>query len=250
MVVNQKIAQDNGLKVGDRVNVNFSEGNDSTWEIVGLVVDINNQGRTAFVPRETLTRILRQPDRGSMVWIKTDRHDAAYQDMMDRRLRAAFEANAIQASYSITSTQNMQQNMSQFNIITSLLLAMSVLAGLVGSLGLMGTMSINVLERSREVGVMRAIGASSGAIVGIFIVEGVILGLLSTCFAIPLSYPSSRLFGDALGSLLFKVPLNFRYSVIGLLIWLSVIVILSALASLWPALRAARTSVREALAYE
>ncbi len=250
MVVNQKIAQDDGLKVGDRVNVSFSEGNDSTWEIVGLVVDINNQGRTAFVPRETLTRILRRPDQGSMVWIKTDRHDAAYQDMMDRRLRAAFEANAIQASYSITSTKNMQQNMNQFNIITSLLLAMSVLAGLVGSLGLMGTMSINVLERSREVGVMRAIGASSGAIVGIFIVEGVILGLLSTCFAIPLSYPSSRLFSDALGSLLFKVPLNFRYSVIGLLIWLSMIVILSALASLWPALRAARTSVREALAYE
>jgi putative ABC transport system permease protein len=127
---------------------------------------------------------------------------------------------------------------------------MSVLAGMVGSLGLMGTMSINVLERSKEIGVMRAIGARSSAIVGIFVVEGVILGLLSTVVSIPLSYPGSRLFSDAFGNMLLKAPLNFRYSLDGLLMWLGVIVVLSALASLWPAWRAAQLSVRETLAYE
>jgi putative ABC transport system permease protein len=140
--------------------------------------------------------------------------------------------------------------MNQFNIFTYLLLAMSMLAGIVGSLGLMGTMSINVLERSREIGVMRAIGASTTAVIGIFVAEGVILGLLSAIIAIPLSYPGAEFFSAALGDLIFKLPLNFRYSTLGLAIWLAVIVLLSALASLLPALRAARISVRETLAYE
>ena len=141
-------------------------------------------------------------------------------------------------------------NVTQFNLITNLLLAMSVLAGAVGSLGLMGSMSINVLERSKEIGVMRAIGARSSAIVGIFVVEGVILGLLSAAIAIPLSYPGARLFSDTLGNALFYAPLDFRYSTPGLFAWLGVIVALSALASLWPAWRAAGLSVRETLAYE
>jgi putative ABC transport system permease protein len=250
MVLNQKLAQDEGLKVGDRVNVHFGEGNDSTWEIVGLLVDINNQGRTTFVPRDTLARALHQPNQGSMIWITTDRHDSAYQDTIEKRLRAALEANSIHTNFSITSARNIQLNMNQFNILTSLLLTMSVLAGMVGSLGLMGTMSINVLERSKEIGVMRAIGARSSAIIGIFVVEGVILGLLSTVFSIPLSYPGSQLFSDAFGNLLLKAPLNFRYSIVGLFVWMGVIVVLSALASLWPAWRAARISVRETLAYE
>ena len=129
-------------------------------------------------------------------------------------------------------------------------LSMAVLAGLVGSLGLMGTMSINVLERSKEIGVMRAIGASSNNIVGIFVVEGILLGLISVLAAIPLSYPGSRLVSDALGNMLFKMPMFFRYSTNGMLAWLVVMLVLATLASLWPALRAARLSVRETLAYE
>jgi putative ABC transport system permease protein len=98
--------------------------------------------------------------------------------------------------------------------------------------------------------VMRAIGASSNNIVGIFIVEGILLGLLSVLFAIPLSYPGSRLVSDAMGNMLFKMPMYFRYSVNGTFVWLAVMLVLATLASLWPALRAARLSVRETLAYE
>ena len=76
------------------------------------------------------------------------------------------------------------------------------------------------------------------------------MGLTSAAVAVPLSYPSARLFSDALGNVLFKFPLNFRYSLGGLALWIVIIVTLSALASLWPATRAARISVRETLAYE
>ena len=250
MVINQKIAQDEELKVGDRVNLNFGDKGDSTWEIVGVQLGIGYNQYTAYVPRETFSRVLRQPGRGNWIFIKTDRHDPAYQAMIEKQLCTAFEVNAIGVIWSSTSSTQLQRNLDQFNILTYLLLAMSVLAGMVGSLGLMGTMSINVLERSKEIGVMRAIGASSRTVVGIFVIEGVIVGLTSAAVAVPLSYPSARLFSDALGNVLFKFPLNFRYSLGGLALWIVIIVTLSALASLWPATRAARISVRETLAYE
>ncbi len=250
IVINQKIAQDDGLKVGDRVNLNFYDKGDSTWQIVGVQLGMGYSNYTMYIPRDVLGRTIRLPDRGHWIFVKTDQHDPAYQVMMEKRLVAAFETNSMSVVWSDNASAQFQRMMNQFNILTYLLLVMAVLAGLVGSLGLMGTMSINVLERSKEIGVMRAIGALSPAVIGIFVVEGVILGLLSAAAAIPISYPVSRLFTDALGKQLFKFPLDFRYSLGGLALWIVIVVALSALASLWPATRAARMSVRETLAYE
>ena len=67
-----------------------------------------------------------------------------------------------------------------------LLLTLAALIALVGAIGLAGTLSINVLERRREIGVMRAIGASGLTIASLFIGEGLILGLLAWLIAIPL----------------------------------------------------------------
>jgi putative ABC transport system permease protein len=97
---------------------------------------------------------------------------------------------------------------------------------------------------------MRAIGASSAAILGIFIAEGVLVGVLSWALAVPLSYPGARAFSNLVGRSLFETPLDFRYPMGGMGGWLAIVALLSALASLWPALRATKVSVREALAYE
>jgi putative ABC transport system permease protein len=130
------------------------------------------------------------------------------------------------------------------------MLVMAVLAAVVGSIGLMSTMSINVVERGREIGVMRATGARSSTIAGIFVAEGVLVGVLSWLLAVPLSYPGARFFSNMVGQTVFEVPLDFSYPISGMLLWLAIVVVLSALASMWPALNATRVSVREALAYE
>ena len=64
------------------------------------------------------------------------------------------------------------------NIIVVFLVIMAALLAAVGGIGLSGTMSINVLESTREIGVMRAVGASNGSIYQIFITEGVVVGLV------------------------------------------------------------------------
>ena len=109
---------------------------------------------------------------------------------------------------------------------------MALLLAVVGGLGLMGTLSINVLERMREIGVMRAIGAADGAVAWVFIVEGILIGLISWLAGSLCAMPLSNLLSDALGMALLQWPLAHTFSVQGVWLWLVVVVILSALRQL------------------
>ncbi len=141
-------------------------------------------------------------------------------------------------------------NISQSNFLIAFLLAMAIFMAVVGGLGLAGTMSLNVLERTREIGVMRAIGAGNRSVRGIVLSEGILIGLISWALGALLAIPASFGFAAALGIAFFERPMSFNFSAIGLMIWLLVVILIAALASVLPAQRAASISVREALAYE
>lgn len=143
-----------------------------------------------------------------------------------------------------------QRIRSQFDILTAFLLMMAVLLAVVGALGLMGTMGINVLERTREIGVMRAIGASSWVIAQVFVVEALCIGVLSWLLGVLLALPVAAVLSYQVGMLFLQSPLSFSFSFLGVAIWLVLSVLLSVLACLLPARNAARLSVREVLSYE
>jgi putative ABC transport system permease protein len=126
----------------------------------------------------------------------------------------------------------------------------SLLIVTVGGIGLTGTLSMNVLERTREIGVMRAIGASSGTIRQLVVTEGMLVGILSWLIALGLSWPFSRLLCTVIGLTLLQRPLDYVFNWTGVAIWFGLVIAISALASLWPATNAARLTVRDALAYE
>jgi putative ABC transport system permease protein len=249
ILLNSKIAADNDIAVGDEVTLTV-EDREITWTVVGLILNVNNLQRDNFVPLDTLAREIGNAQRGRFVMIATKEHDAATHFKQIKAVREVYKANRLKPVFFQSGGELRQQTQSQFNIITILMLVMAVLAAIVGSVGLASTMSINVVERRREIGVMRAIGATSAAILGIFITEGALVGVLSWLLATPLSYPGARAFSAVIGNQLFQMPLDFRYSALGLVLWLVIVAALSALASLWPALRATQVSVRESLAYE
>jgi putative ABC transport system permease protein len=114
----------------------------------------------------------------------------------------------------------------------------------------MGTMSINVLERTREIGVLRAIGASTRGVAQVFILEGVMIGVMSWGMGSLLAFPLGQVLSDAVGLPLMGTPLTFTFSVSGMWLWLGIVSLLSALASFLPARNAAQLTVREVLAYE
>jgi putative ABC transport system permease protein len=126
----------------------------------------------------------------------------------------------------------------------------ATLLALVGSIGLTGTMGINVLERSREIGVMRAVGASNRAIFQVIIAEGVIIGLMSWFLGMVISLPLGRVLSDTFGNILTRSPLIYTFSLNGIIAWLLIATLLSALASFLPARAATRLTVREVLDYE
>ena len=130
------------------------------------------------------------------------------------------------------------------------LIVMSAIIGGVGGLGLMTTMSLNVFERRREMGVMRALGATPRIVWLMVVAEGVVIGVLSWAIAALLAWPISKAIGNLLVRMLLHGGLDFTFEPWGLLIWMVVSIGLSALASFLPAWKASRVTVREALAYE
>jgi putative ABC transport system permease protein len=137
-----------------------------------------------------------------------------------------------------------------FDVIIAFLLAMAVLLGIVGGLGLMGTMSINVLERTREIGVMRAIGASNNSILRIVLLEGAVIGLISWIIGGIVAIPAGAVLTSTLGQVLLQSEPTYIFSVSGAVLWLGIVLILAVVASFLPARRASSLTVREVLSYE
>ncbi len=249
VLINHRLAEEEDIQVGDELTLNV-DGEESEWRVVGSYLSVNSLTDEFFVPFDALARETGTWGQGSDVMIRSQAGDIESHQRLIKAVTDAFTAHHIEVNGSWSASKQWEETKSAFGVLIYLLLTMSVLTATVGGIGLMSTMSINVVERTREIGVMRAIGATSLAIVGVFVVEGVFVGALSWVLAIPLSIPAVRLFGDMIGEAILELPLDFVYSTQGLVLWLVIVVVLSALASLWPALRAAGVSVREALAYE
>ena len=137
------------------------------------------------------------------------------------------------------------------NLMVVMLLSMAVLIAVVGGLGLMGMMSQNVFDRTREIGVMRAIGADNKAIQQLVIVEGVLIGVLSWALSLVLQLPFTLLLESAVGVPVVGAPLpQVLLSADGPVLWLLIVTFLSALASFLPARSASKLTIREILNYE
>lgn len=164
----------------------------------------------------------------------------------------AVENQLDQMELSDTSAQTQREALdhvqSTFNFVLVFLVIMALLLALVGGLGLAGTISMNVLERTREIGVLRAVGASSRAVRRIVLVEGITVGLASWLSGVVLAYPLGQPLANAIGSALFQDSVPYFYSLPGAIGWLVLALAIGALASIAPARRASNLTVREVLA--
>jgi putative ABC transport system permease protein len=253
LVLNQKLAQEIGVGVGDWVTLDHGSQGESKWQVVGLLFDPIITG-SAHVPREMMLREIHSVNKVGTIWIQTDQTDTASEAAMAKGLRTYFDVHELKLNPrgtfgEDTANQITAQILSNYGIIIKMLAAMAVIIALVGSIALAGVLSLSVRERTREIGVMRAIGASSWAISGLFIGEGLTLGLLSWLIALPLSMPAGYFMTQMLGVAL-NGELVYHYTLTGSLYWLAIITVLSIAASWLPAQGAARVSVRESLAYQ
>jgi putative ABC transport system permease protein len=249
LVINTDLLRDEpGIAVGDDIVLKIDE-HEIRWRVVGLVRG-SLSGPIAYANYPYITHVAGGAGRAGRVQIVTERSDAAFELAMARAIEQHFNQIGMRVASTDTTTASRARGEAQFNIIVLFLMIMAVLLAVVGAIGLMGTMSINVLERIREIGVMRAIGAANGAIAQVVIGEGLAIGALSWATGALLAIPLSVLLSSAVGQSFLRAPLSYTFSAGGALLWLALVLLLAGLASLLPAWRATRVSVRDVLTYE
>ena len=236
-----------GPKVGDTVTLRVGPA-ELSWRLVGIA----NEPFTPPVAYISLAYLEQLGGHAGMVntlRLALDKSDPAFVNAVKTSLDRSLEQGGVRALSSSSKADGRFGFDQHMVMIYVFLIVVSVILAGVGGLGLMTTMSLNVLERRREMGVLRAIGATPAAIRLIVVTEGVVIGVMSWALAALAAWPVSKALGNLLLTLMFKTRLEFTFEPGGVAIWLALSIVLASGASFVPAWHASRVTVREALAY-
>jgi len=242
-VVNQSITSRGTLIL--RIN-----GRTVRWRIAGVVKELA-PGRTVYAPRRAILAATGQSgDLTRGVRIVTRQHDIPAQVAASKAIERALDKAGIAVSGIHALSDTRKSFADHLVIIKSALIFAALLVVLVGGLGLTTTLSLNVVERTREIGILSAMGATPRTIARDVVFEGMVMAILSWCLAVLAAMPITFALDAASGRMFVRSPLDFFLSPIAVSAWLGLVLILAALSSFYPARRSARLAVREALAYE
>jgi putative ABC transport system permease protein len=239
------------LKPGDNLRLRLTNDRAEDWTVVGVFSFTRMLGGImGYADYSYVSELLGSPGQSASYRVITNAHSLESQQAISEALDSHLRGLDYQVSDVEAGLVTRKQSAQGVNILVVFLLTMALLTAFVGSIGLAGTMGMNVLERTREIGVMRAIGAVDLAIMKSVVIEGMFIGLISWVLAWALSYPISFLMLRIITSAMLSDSIALAYTLQGVFIWLGVVVLLSALASVLPARNAARLTIREVLAYE
>lgn len=235
------------MSVGSEVVVMLN-GQATQWTVVGVVRLIGPS--IAYASADYFAPLAALSGQTNHVQIVSAEHSPAGQAAALQTVEATLQAAGIDVTVANTAEDGRQVLVDHFYIIVTLLMLMALLVAAVSGLGLASTMGLNVLERQREIGVMRAVGATSTKVLQVTLGEGIFIGLISWLMAVVLSIPTTMLIGNVAGNLFIETPLEIAYSYSGAAVWLVIVLVLTVIASALPAVTASEIPVNEVLAYE
>jgi putative ABC transport system permease protein len=240
------------LKVGSTLDLRVND-KDTQWEVIGFFQLAGKlSGYTAYTNYDYLVELTNKPFQVSNFQIVSSKKNLtlAEQDHLKSAIEAELNAEDIKIANLTTGQSDSSSTSGGLSTLTIFLLFMAVLIAIVGSIGLAGTMSMNVMERTREIGILRSVGASDRVLMRMVLVEGLTIGMISYALAVLLSFPITKVMGDSMIQAIFGMPATMVVTSTGFIIWLIMVVTLSVLASLIPARSAAQLTIREVLSYE
>ena len=241
-----------GLTPGDSLRLKLN-GKEEDWKVVGIFrfTGAGGGSTVAYANYKPISELTNLPNRAfSFRIIAGCNGDEACQNDMATRVDRYFRDNGYHVSQTEGSAATLKTASESLDILITFLMIMALLTAVVGSIGLAGTMGMNVLERTREIGVMRSIGAIDGQVMKSVIFEGMFIGLISYILAVIFSFPITWLMSNIISRAIFETGMDLALNWLGFVIWLGLVLLLAALASVLPARKAARLTIREVLAYE
>lgn len=253
-VISKDTAEFNDVKVGDVITIDLGELGAADWEVIGTYQAISPDVFSTdpiYAPLGAVSDVTKRVNRTNQVVIRTADQRAAATEQMMKDLDAYLDDYNIRVSpfFSRTKAQDREYAFNTFGIVNQMLFSLAIIMGIVGGIGLMGSLSISVVERTREIGVLRSIGGTSPVIMTMFILEGLLQGLMSWLIAVPLALLIARPVANLLGQTIFETNLDFAFNYAAVGVWLVAVLSIAFFASLIPAHAASRISVRESLAY-
>ncbi|MPZ53942.1 MAG: FtsX-like permease family protein, partial [Acidimicrobiia bacterium] len=249
IVLNQVVRSISLPKVtsGDTVELTVG-GEPTTWNVVGIARERQANGGV-YVTSNGLAEATGLPERVNQLRIATISHDEqtrqAVAGDVDKILTEA--GFGVQSAASVSRSEAISEG--HLGPIIIIVLGIAIAMAVVGGTGLASTMSANILERTREFGVMHAIGARPKTVRRIVMGEGVFLAIVSCVVAVIPALALTAVLGAGLGNLFMNAPLPYRISLLAGGIWVALVVLGAILATEAAATRASRITVREALAY-
>jgi putative ABC transport system permease protein len=245
-VVNEKaLSMFPGLRIGDRIHI----------VVRGVLVELRIMG----VVREHLTQatVYTSPARFEQqigetgltggVRIALESADERSADEIIASIEHALDISGVKVAQSVSQAQLGRALGGHLFILIFTLVVMSILMTAVGVMGLGSAMTIGVLERTREFAVMRVIGAGAGAIRRSVVGEAVLVGALSAGISLVLSVPLTILVDWIVGTASLAPALGSSFSATAIPLWLAIIMVGAAAASAFPAWKASKLTIRQAL---
>jgi putative ABC transport system permease protein len=256
IVISQDTADENNIQVGNSVTLDLGELGESTWSVAGTYRVVYGGGfivEPIYASISDVKSVTGINDEGTLILVKADNdinNESAV--ALAGRLQDRLIAEGIEIDY-YTSLVNLEERNyvdNQFASVITTLMGLAMIAATVGAIGLAGALAISVVERTREIGVLRAMGAQSGIISSLYLMEGALQGLLSWIISIPLAFLLAQPLARLLGQRMLSLDLDYVFNLPAVLIWLAVITVFAVLASILPARAASRVQVRENLSYQ
>lgn len=249
VLITEDGARKSGLGIGDTITFH-DDLYSATWTIIGVAHDGNSATGLGVLlaPFAQVNAFRHLPaDLVGGIMVKSTSSRQADIDALATSLDSTLSMDGYQANIT-TAKQQIDRNQSQFQILYILLYAVVAIVALVGAIGLFNTLVMSVLERRREIGILRSMGATSRRVAQVFWTEGVSLGMVAWVIAIALGIPAAYGFLQLIGALLVTTP--FAFDPLSLVWMLVFVVAVASVASIGPVLAASRVKIAQTLRYE
>ena len=247
-VAESDIAQATGTRLGDTITVQTAAG-PASFRVIGISANQQENGTALFAPLTTLHAVLTgmPADANNGIWVKTTSHDHAFIDRITTRIEDMLTTRGYDVSSEIVYVR-LADEIASYRTQTTALAVVGLLVVAIGMAGLANALTMSVLERTREIGILRSIGARARDIRRIFAAETLTLATAGWLIGIPLGY----LLDWFLVWLVKKVTsenLTLAFPPWNLALALAGTILLALLITLVPIRRAARLRPGTALRY-
>lgn len=239
-IISDSFADKHGLHVGDRLALGFQGGKRLDPEVVG-VVEANDVTSDVSVPMDQLAGAgVQRQDTTLSILFAPGADASAVQDQVEE----VTKATPIVAVYDKASFADSIRD--QVNQLLYMIYGLLALAIIIAVIGIVNTLGLSVIERTREIGLLRAVGMSRARLRRMITLESVTIALLGAVLGMALGLVIGALLRQALSSDLTSLALPLTQ----LVVFLVVSVVVGVLAALIPAVRASRLNVLEAISTE